>query len=60
MTELYTHGEFEAYQLLLLSGRYSLNTTSLQNPQGAGNEIIRLAEQIKAERAVAGMQGREP
>lgn len=46
--EIYTRSEF--YALNILYGKYSN-----ENPHKAANEIIELAERIKAERAVAAM-----
>jgi hypothetical protein len=48
----YTHGELKAYQLLGCGS----STDSKQGPHDAGNEIIALAEQIKAERAIMAME----
>lgn len=48
--EIYTRSEFRA--LNILYGQYSN-----KNPHKAANEVIELAERIKAERAVAVMKG---
>ena len=48
----YTGAELRAYSL---SGRGG-DTTDTFSPHDAGNEVIALAEQIKAERAIMAME----
>lgn len=50
---IFTQGEMEAARLLKIP---ALDTQDTRTPHDAGNEIIRLAERIKAERAVATME----
>ena len=52
-TRIYTRSEMNAK---LLMGKGINDTASTYTPHDAGNEIIALAEQIKAERAVAAME----
>ena len=55
---VFTHAEIKAS--LLLYGKYGKGGSTNSDPNDihkAANEIIALAEQIKAERAVAGMNG---
>ena len=55
-----TKTEIEAWGLLIRAGGYGFEAATWgKNAHDAGNEIIRLAEQIKAERAVAAMKGIE-
>ena len=49
----YTNAEIQA-QILTGKGMYS--TDSTYTPHDAGNEIIELAERIKAERAIMAME----
>lgn len=51
--ETFTPGELEAMRILGMGGMLTANGTS---PHEDGNTIIALAEQIKAERAVCGME----
>ena len=55
-----TKTELEVWGLLVRAGGYGFEavTEGGKSFHDAGNEIIRLAEQIKAERAVAAMKGR--
>ena len=55
---IYTASEFDAYHLLGNAGRLvNYNTTFCkETPHTSGNKIIGLAEQIKAERAIASME----
>ena len=50
--QVYTCGELRAF--LLIGGGSA--TDSIYSPHQAGNEIIALAEQIKAERAIMAME----
>jgi len=58
MTNTFTMSEIKAS--MLIYGKYGKGASTNSNPNdihAAANEIIALAEQIKAERSVAGMDG---
>ena len=50
----YTQSEIEAWKLLMRAGEIPIDTFSVDY-HAAGNRIIYLAERIKAERSVIGM-----
>jgi hypothetical protein len=56
---MFTKTEVIAVNLLGQAGMLpGYNTTNCPDPHTAGNKIIELAEQIKAERAVATMEAK--
>ena len=48
--------EWTAYQWMARLEGWGFSTNDTRSIHEAGNKVIKLAEQIKAERAVAGMQ----
>jgi hypothetical protein len=54
----YTQSEIEAWKLLMRAGEIPLSTDSIDY-HVAGNRIIYLAERIKAERNIIGMDKEE-
>ena len=57
-TMQFTQAEVEAWKLLMRAGEIPLSTDSIDY-HTAGNRIIYLAERIKAERSVIGMDKEE-
>ncbi len=53
---LYTQSEIEAWLILEMAGRIAIDTNGKADYHDAGNKIIVLAEQIKAERSVYAME----
>ena len=54
-TERYTLAECTAYEWMRRVFGWGMSTGDERDMHDAGNEVIRMAEQIKAERAVSGM-----
>jgi hypothetical protein len=54
--QIYVKSEFLATQWMVLVYGWFTSTGDERTAWDAGNEVIKLAEQIKAERAIAGMQ----
>ncbi len=56
MRDTLVYAELTAFEIMRKIEGWGMCTDEKRTPHDAGNKIIELAEQIKAERAVAAMQ----